>query len=105
MPAERKPARDGRLVHCGVNLDTSANNSLASVDSGLDRARDRKEVIELYSHHAGVSVPIDKIEHVLANLPVQQVTKVELIINLKIAKALGISMPLALLGRADAIIE
>jgi putative ABC transport system substrate-binding protein len=40
-----------------------------------------------------------------ANLPVQQVTKVELIINLKIAKALGISMPLALLGRADAIIE
>jgi putative ABC transport system substrate-binding protein len=41
----------------------------------------------------------------LANLPVQQVTKVELIINLKIAKALGINLPLALLGRADAIIE
>jgi putative ABC transport system substrate-binding protein len=39
------------------------------------------------------------------NLPVQQVTKVELTINLKIAKALGISIPLALLGRADAIIE
>jgi putative ABC transport system substrate-binding protein len=40
-----------------------------------------------------------------ANLPVQQVTKVELVVNLKIAKALGISLPLALLGRADAIIE
>jgi putative ABC transport system substrate-binding protein len=41
----------------------------------------------------------------LANMPVQQVTRVELIINIKIAKALGISLPLALLGRADEIIE
>ena len=38
-------------------------------------------------------------------LPVQQSTKVELIVNLKTAKALGISVPLSLLGRADQIIE
>ena len=57
---------DGRLVHCGVNLDTSANNSTESIDSGLDRARDRGEVVELYTHNPGVSVPLDKIEHVLA---------------------------------------
>lgn len=57
---------DHRLVHCGVNLDTSANTSLESIDSALDRAHDRGEVAELYTHHPGVTVPVSKIEHVLA---------------------------------------
>jgi putative ABC transport system substrate-binding protein len=40
-----------------------------------------------------------------ANLPIVQVTKVEMVINTKTAKALGITVPIPLIGRADEVIE
>ena len=62
---------------------------------------DESEYYRLVGTYAGRILKGDKP----GDLPVQRSTKIELIINLTTAKALGIRVPLSLLGRADELIE
>jgi peptidoglycan/xylan/chitin deacetylase (PgdA/CDA1 family) len=53
-------------MRCAVDIDTVTRNDYASIDTGLDRAAARGEVLELFAHVPGTSVSWDAVEHVFA---------------------------------------
>jgi hypothetical protein len=57
---------DGRTLHCAVEIDSRAGNSLASIEGALDRANDRGEVLELLIHNPGESISWEDFAALLA---------------------------------------
>jgi putative ABC transport system substrate-binding protein len=86
----------------GYRLPTVYFDDVAVKDGGLiGYTSDMDENIRVVGRYAGRILQGEKP----ADIPVQQSTKTKLIINLKTAKALGITVPAPLLGRADEVIE
>jgi putative ABC transport system substrate-binding protein len=77
------------------------NRQFAAAGGLMSYGGDSAESFRLTGVYAGRILKGEKP----ADLPVQQSTKVEFVLNLKTAKALGLTVPLPLSGRADEVIE
>ena len=104
LPDAMFRSRAGRLAEAAVQrrLPTIFEFKLFAEAGGLMSYG--SDVLDLYRRAAGY---VDKILKGAkpADLPVEQPTKFELVINLKTAKALGLKIPPSLLARADEVIQ
>ena len=112
--------RQVNALSVGIDVVTQANDATIArlaAQQNLPSAYPAREFVELggllsygvdysdlYYRAAGLIDRIFKGERP-ANLPVEQPTKLELVINLKAAKALGLDVPPTLLARADAVVD
>ena len=97
-------SRSGQLAALAARhaVPTVSPSSLFTVAGGLvSYGADIVDAYRLAGGYAGRILNGEKP----ADLPVQQSTKIELRINLRAARTLGLTVPLSLLGRADEVID